>query len=351
MSFPSLDLPIPLPSEPMEARRVESIPKGDQWVFEPKWDGFRALVFRDGDQVVIQSKNQRPLTRYFPELVSAFSSLSKTAFVIDGEITIPVEGRLSFDDLLLRIHPAESRVRSLAETAPATFIAFDLLCRGRGARYDLSGKPFEKRREELISWFDSVKNDRLALTPSSNQRSDAERWFRDLAKEGLDGVMAKRSDLDYRFGERDGMQKVKHFRTVDCVVAGYRKTGERVGSLVLGLFDDEGRLHHVGHTSALPRELSKEVTPLLQTIDGTSAFDVGGPGGPSRWSKGNTGQWQPVEPRLVAEVRYDHFSQGRFRHGSKFMRWRPDKDPEQCLMEQVAPAEGGSRLLRRLGIA
>lgn len=351
MTFPSLDLPIPLPSPPMEAKRVESIPKGDQWVFEPKWDGFRALVYRDGDQVVIQSKNQRPLTRYFPELAAAFAGLSNKAFVIDGEITIPVEGRLSFDDLLLRIHPAESRVRSLAENAPATFIAFDLLCRGRGARNDLSGKPFRKRREELLSWFESVNDDRLALTPSSDQRSEAQRWFRDLSKEGLDGVMAKRGDLDYRFGERDGMQKVKHFRTVDCVVAGYRMKSGRVGSLVLGLFDEKGRLHHVGHTSALPRELAEEVTPLLQTIDGASAFDVGGPGGPSRWSKGESGQWQPVEPRLVAEVRYDHFSQGRFRHGSKFIRWRPDKDPEQCLMDQVVAAEGGSRLLKRLGIA
>lgn len=351
MSFPSLDLPIALPSAPMEAKRVEVIPSGDQWVFEPKWDGFRALVFRDGDQVVIQSKNQRPLTRYFPELESAFLSLRKKAFVLDGEITIPIGGRLSFDDLLQRIHPAESRVRALAEATPATFIAFDLLCRGRGSRGDLSARSFATRRENLVAWFDSVEDARLSLTPSTRERADAERWFRDLSREGLDGVIAKRRDLDYRFGERDGMQKVKHFRTVDCVVAGYRLKEDQAGSLVLGLFDGEGRLHHVGHTSSLPRELSREITPLLRTIDGESAFDVGGPGGPSRWSRGEAGAWQPVEPRLVAEVRYDHFSQGRFRHGSKFMRWRPDKDPEQCLLDQVVPAEGKSKLLRRLGIA
>ncbi len=333
----------------MEAKRAETIPKGDDWIFEPKWDGFRALVFRDGKKIVIQSKSQKPLTRYFPEVVEMFLDLPKKSFVIDGEITIPVGGVLSFDDLLLRIHPAESRVRSLAEATPATFIAFDLLCRGKGARNDLSSKPFEERREALLRWFDDVDHERLILTPSTDDRKEAQRWFQELTREGLDGIMAKRRSLGYRFGERDGMQKVKHFRTADCVVAGYRMSGERVGSLILGLFDEEGRLHHIGHTSSLPRELADEVTPLLRSIDGKSAFDVGGPGGPSRWSKGTSNEWQPVEARLVAEVRYDHFSQGRFRHGSKFMRWRPDKDPRQCLLDQVGTGEGSAGLIERLG--
>ncbi|MDX1583538.1 MAG: ATP-dependent DNA ligase, partial [Thermoanaerobaculia bacterium] len=263
MGFPDLDLPIPLPSAPMEAKRTESIPEGDQWIYEPKWDGFRALVFRSDGEIVIQSKNQKPLTRYFPELVEAFSRVRRRGYVLDGEITIAVDGVLSFDDLLLRIHPAASSVRALAEATPAAFIAFDLLCTGHSSRSDLSSKPFEVRRQRLETYFQSASSDRIFVTPSTNDRDIASRWFRDLAEEGLDGVMAKRRELDYRFGERDGMLKVKHFRTADCVIGGYRQSGDRI-SLVLGLFDQDGNLRHVGHTGSLPQALAPDVLELLE---------------------------------------------------------------------------------------
>jgi len=336
-AFPKLDLPIRPPYPPMEAERAGKIPAGDRWQFEPKWDGFRAIVFRDGDTVAIQSKNGQPLGRYFPELTEAFRSLKPKKFILDGEIVIPVKGHLSFDDLLLRIHPAESRVRKLAEATPAHYFAFDILYFKKA----LNALPIEKRREKLEQFFDAAGAHELAhLSPATTDRKIGTQWFEKFGSVGLDGVMAKRLGEPYHSGDRDGMIKVKHFKTAECVVGGFRYgEGTRaVGSLLLGLYDDEGRLVHVGHTSSMAKADRNVLTKKLESMRGENPFEVRVPGGPSRWASGRSGDWEPVKPKLVCEVEYDYFSQGRFRHGSKFLRWRPDKDPESCTMEQVLPA-------------
>ncbi|MBW3563208.1 MAG: ATP-dependent DNA ligase [Acidobacteria bacterium] len=336
-----------MPLPPMEASRSESIPEGSEWAFEPKWDGFRAIVFRSGDDVVIQSKSSRPLGRYFPELVEIFRSVRRDAFVLDGEIIIESDGAISFDDLLLRLHPAESRVKKLAREIPARFIAFDLLCNGRGEKNDFRTRSYDLRRaaleKESGKWPSGID-----LTPSTTDRETAKKWFEDLSSEGLDGVMAKLRSMPYRSGERDGMVKVKNFRSVDCVVGGYRLRGDgTLGSLLLGLYDDEDRLQYVGHTSALPEKSRKETQKLLDGLRDEPAFEGRVPEAENRWTQKKSNEWVPLRPDLVCEVRYDHYSQGRFRHGSKFMRWRPDKAPEQCRLEQVtAPLEG--KLLKKL---
>lgn len=334
--FPKLGLPLQPPYPPMEAKRQESVPTGE-WLFEPKWDGFRAIVFRSGDQVVIQSKAGQPLQRYFPELVEAFRSLKPTKFILDGEIVVPVEGRLSFDDLLLRIHPAESRVRKLAATIPANYFAFDLLyAKGK----TLTGLPIEKRRERLESFFRSAgKQELIHLSPATTDRKVGLEWFGKFGAIGLDGVMAKRLGEPYHSGDREGMVKVKHLKTADCVVGGFRY-GERtkvVGSLLLGLYDEKGRLVFIGHTSSIKKADRRELTRKLESLRNENPFEVRVPGGPSRWASERTGDWVPVRPELVCEVEYDYFSRGRFRHGSKFLRWRPDKKPRSCTMEQVLP--------------
>ena len=336
--FPKLDLPIVPPFPPMEAKRVDKVPGGDHWQFEPKWDGFRAIVFRSGDTIAIQSKAGQPLTRYFPEVAEAFLALPQKKFVIDGEIVIPVGGRLSFDDLLLRIHPAESRVRKLAAETPAQHFAFDLLY----WKKSFVGKPIEQRREQLEAFFEKVKSPLIQLSPATTDRKIGLQWFDKFGSVGLDGVMAKRLGEPYHSGDREGMVKVKHFKTADCVVGGFRygEGTKVVGSLLLGLYDDEGRLVHIGHTSSIKASDRQALTKKLESMRGENPFEVRVPGGPSRWASGRSGDWEAVKPQLVCEVEYDYFSQGRFRHGSKFLRWRPDKKPKQCGMEQVEGPRG-----------
>jgi ATP-dependent DNA ligase len=331
----------------MEAKRVDKIPAGDVWQFEPKWDGFRAIAFRDGDEIELQSKAGQPLARYFPEVVAALRGLKAQKFVLDGEIVVPVDGRLSFDDLLQRIHPAESRIRKLAEATPAHYFVFDVLV-AKGKL--LTEEAIEKRREALEEFFAHVDDKLLHLSPATTDRKVAKEWFNKYSAAGLDGVMAKRLGEPYHSGDREGMVKVKHLKTADCVVGGFRygEGTELVGSLLLGLYDDEGRLVFIGHTSSIKKSDREELTKKLEAMRGENPFQVRVPGGPSRWSTERSGEWEPVRPELVCEVEFDYFSQGRFRHGSKFLRWRPDKAPEQCTMEQVRPREtprGGLSLM------
>jgi ATP-dependent DNA ligase len=332
-----MTLPLKPPFPPMEAKRVDRIPAGDEWQFEPKWDGFRAVVFRDGDDVQLQSKSGQPLARYFPELVEAFGSIKAKEFILDGEIVVPVEGRLSFDDLLLRIHPAASRIRKLAAESPAHYFAFDLLFASGKL---LVEQPIEKRRAALEAFFAKVEHPLLKLSPATGDRKVAQQWFSKFANLGLDGVMAKRLGEPYHSGDREGMVKVKHLKTADCVVGGFRygEGTKLVGSLLLGLYDREGRLVYIGHTSSIKKSDREELTKKLEQMRAENPFEVRVPGGPSRWATERTGEWEPVRPVLVCEVEYDYFSQGRFRHGSKFLRWRPDKKANQCTMDQVKPA-------------
>ena len=333
-----MSLPLPFPFPPMEAESVEELPQGKEWQFEPKWDGFRCLIFRDGDQVRIQSKAGKPLGRYFPDVVAAALAVGARRFVVDGEIVIPVGGRLSFDDLLQRIHPAASRVATLAETHPARIHIFDLLVDERGT--SLVKKPLADRRKRLEAFADRYFPARgaMQLSRATRSRPTALRWLAGGGKGDLDGVIAKRIELPYRSGERDGMVKVKRLRTADCVVGGFRyaSRGKFVGSLLLGLFDDAGLLHHVGFCSSLAEKERKTLTPKLEKLVAPPGFTGKAPGGPSRWSTERSAEWEPLRSELVVEVGYDHVSGGRFRHGTRFLRWRPDKAPRQCRMEQLA---------------
>jgi ATP-dependent DNA ligase len=331
-----MTLPIKPPFAPMEALLVSEIPAGPNWEYEPKWDGFRCLAFRDGKHVELQSKSCQPLERYFPEVVEALFKLKASKFVLDGELVIPVSGGFSFDDLLQRIHPAASRVTKLSRETPAHFIVFDLLVDDTGKT--LVDLPLSKRREELESFARKylAKNQSIELSPKTKNINVAREW---LSTSGLklDGVIAKRLDLPYRSGERDGMQKVKRMRTADCVVGGFRyaSKGKVVGSLLLGLYDDEGLLHHCGYTSSFTEEQKKELTRQLEPLVKLPGFTGNKPGGPSRWSTKKTSEWEPLQTKLVAEVQFDHFTGGRFRHGTKFLRWRPDKKPKQCTFKQL----------------
>ena len=343
-----MTLPIKSPFAAMEAVVVDEIPSPPGWQYEPKWDGFRCLVFRDGDMVALQSKSGKPLTRYFPDVVESVQRLGAKRFVLDGEIVVPVDGALSFDDLLQRIHPAASRVRLLAETHPALLLVFDLLVDERGT--SLVEKPLSERRTRLDRFAERfIDGDgRIRLSPSSESLAVARRWFRS-AGGGLDGVIAKRLDAEYRAGLRDAVIKVKHVRTADCVVGGFRyaSKGRSLGSLLLGLYDDEGLLHHVGFTSSFKREERKELLPKLEKLVRPPGFTGQAPGGPSRWSTDRSAQWQPLAPKLVVEVEYDHVSGIRFRHGTKLVRWRPDKAPRQCTLDQVTGH--GSDVLALIG--
>jgi ATP-dependent DNA ligase len=326
--FPDIDLPIKPPYPPWEAESESKIPTEPGWLYEPKWDGFRCLAFRKGDQVLLQSKAGQPLGRYFPELVEALGKLPIKTFVVDGEIIIPD----SFDALLQRIHPAESRIRKLAKETPASLYVFDLLVDGRGK--SLVELPLEQRREQLETFFAKVPEGQMVLSPATPKLKEAEKW---IGGEGLDGVVAKQLDSPYLSGERGGMVKVKRMRTADCVVGGFRwaQKGGQVGSLLLGLYNDAGQLDHVGFSSSFSAEEKKELEPILEPHRGGSGFTGKAPGGPSRWSQGRSTEWEPLDPVLVCEVRYDHFSGGRFRHGTKFLRWRPDKKPKACTFAQV----------------
>jgi len=319
---------------PMEALLAAELPEGDGWQFEPKWDGFRCLARRDGDEVSLTSKSGKPLARYFPEVVEMLHQLKHKRFLLDGELIISVHDVLSFDALQLRLHPAESRVRRLSQETPAELMLFDLLELGSTSLLD---EPLSKRRKRLEE-FDGKNHARgLHLSPVTTDRRAALGWL-ERSGGALDGVIAKRSDLEYRSGER-AMIKVKQRRTADCVVGGFRyaEKKEEVGSLLLGLYDHQGLLHHIGFTSAIPAKDRPALTKKLEKLIEPPGFTGNAPGGPSRWNTDRTVQWQPLKPLLVVEVRYDQVTSRRFRHGTGFVRWRPDKAPRQCTFEQLAP--------------
>ena len=308
------------------------------WRYEPKWDGFRCLVFRDGAEVELQSKGLKPLGRYFPELVEVVRALPADRFVVDGELVIPVPSAehgatLSFDALQMRLHPAESRVKRLARETPAKLILFDCLAADGQSLMDA---PLERRRAALEGL--GIASDQILLSPFTNDRAAALAWLSG-AGAALDGVIAKRADAPYSPGERT-MLKVKCLRTADCVVGGFRYAARKreVGSLLLGLYDDQGRLNHVGFTSNMPSAERPALTRQLESLVEAPGFTGSAPGGPSRWSTERSTEWHPLRPELVVEVRFDQVTAGRFRHGAAFLRWRPDKAPRQCTMEQMAVA-------------
>jgi ATP-dependent DNA ligase len=324
----------------MEARSVDAIPRGKEWQYEPKWDGFRCLLSRRGAKVDLRSKSGEDLARYFPELVDAASKLKASYFLLDGEIVVPHRRSFSFDDLLQRIHPAASRVRKLSQETPALYLAFDLL--GTAKDRNLSERTLSERRPALEAFAKAYfkSNPSFRLSPATLSYAIAKKW---LARSGggSDGVIAKRIDLPYKSGNRDGMQKIKLFRSADCVIGGFRyasnKVGSRkvVGSLLLGLYDEAGLLHHVGFTSAIKQAEKPALTDKLEPLIAKPGFTGNAPGGPSRWSTERSSQWCPLRAKLVVEVCYDHFSGERFRHGASILRWRPDKAPQQCSFDQL----------------
>ena len=341
-----MSLPIPRKYAPMEALQVGELPVGKEWQYEPKWDGFRCIAFRDGARVDLMSKAGKPLGRYFPDVVAALEALAAQRFVLDGEIVIPVGRMLSFDELLLRIHPAASRVKALASQHPAMLSVFDLLVddEGRSRVYE----PLSERRAALeafamkyLAGAGSVR-----LSPATTSERTVKRWYASVGS-ALDGVIAKRLDLPYQTGERTGMQKLKQKRTADCVVGGFRyaSKGKVMGSLLLGLYDEQGLLDHVGFCSAISAKERAALTPKLEALIEKPGFTGRAPGGPRRWSTGRSAEWEPLATKLVVEVEYDHFPGGRFRHGTGFLRWRPDKAPAQCTMKQVEREAASSLLL------
>jgi ATP-dependent DNA ligase len=331
-----MTLPLKESYPPMEAKSVPQLPAGETWQYEPKWDGFRCIAFRDGDRIDLQSKSGQPLGRYFPELVEALLKLKPKQFVIDGEIVVPVKGKLSFDDLLMRIHPAASRIKKLAGETPAKLIVFDLLVddRGRG----IADESLAVRRKKLDAFAKKYfsKNESIELSPQTADLKIAKSWLAGAGGD-VDGVIAKRIDMPYQSGNRQGMVKVKRLRTVDCVVGGFRyaSEGKVVGSMLLGLYDKKGLLHHVGFTSSFKATEKPALTKKLEKLIKPPGFTGNAPGGPSRWATERSAEWKPLAPKLVIEVQYDHFTGGRFRHGTKFLRWRPDKKPSLCLLDQV----------------
>jgi ATP-dependent DNA ligase len=325
----------------MEARAVPQPPQGEEWQYEPKWDGFRCLAFRDGTEIYLQSKSGQPLARYFPDVVDSLSKLRAQKFVLDGEILVPLKGRASFDQLLQRIHPAASRVKKLASEYPALYVVFDLLATDKGqsiAELSLSG-----RRNELERFAKRFLRGKkgVMLSPATIDLKKAQRWF-SSANSGLDGIVAKRRDLQYLSGSRDGMQKIKHRQTADCVVGGFRYSegNKTIGSLLLGLYDDEGLLNHVGFTSSFSAQDRGDLVKVLKPLLGGSGFTGNAPGGPSRWSTRRSSEWEPLKPKLVVEVEYDNFTGKRFRHGTHFLRFRPDKRPQDCTYDQVSKGRG-----------
>jgi ATP-dependent DNA ligase len=322
------------PLAPMEALSVDTIPAGPEWQYEPKWDGFRCIVFRDGGNVTLQSKSGKPLTRYFPEIVAAVGALKARRFVLDGEMVVPRDGAFSFDDLLQRIHPAKSRIERLARETPALLIVFDLLANEHGE--PLLERPLRERRTRLEAFARRYFHGAVRLSPATTKLSGAKGWLKRVGAT-LDGIIAKRRDLPYASSTRDAMVKIKNFRSADCVVGGFRygTNSKLVGSLLLGLYDDDGKLNHVGFTSSIARVDKPALTAKLNKLKGGPGFTGNAPGGPSRWSTERSGQWVPLKPKLVVEVCYDHFSGERFRHGTRLMRWRPDKAPHQCRTDQV----------------
>ena len=322
------------PLLPMEALSVDEIPVGREWQYEPKWDGFRCLAFRDGKAITLQSKSGKPLTRYFPDVVEALLALKARRFVLDGEIVVPAGRAFSFDALLQRIHPAASRVQKLSKETPALLIVFDLLADPDGVLID---DVLPARRKRLEAFAKKYFSKDVRLSPATIRLADAKRWLTRVGAT-LDGIIVKRRDLPYRAGDRTGMQKIKNYRSADCVVGGFRYNEGKpvVGSLLLGLYDRDGKLNHVGFTSSIPAEDKPALTKKLEKLIAPPGFTGNAPGGPSRWSTARSAEWQPLKPSLVVEVTYDHFSGDRFRHGTRLIRWRPDKSPKQCTMDQVA---------------
>jgi ATP-dependent DNA ligase len=399
-SFPRLGLSLQPPYPPAEARSVKELPHEAGWLYEPKWDGFRCVAFRNGDKLALQSKAGQPLSRYFPEIVEALRAIKAQKFVLDGEIVVAGQGdggiALDFDALLQRIHPAASRVQRLSQETPATYMLFDLLVNEKGE--SIVDQPLSARRMKVEQFAEKflpptskapqrtkdtsskVSSDerrqsrqRIQLSPATADFSSADKWMREGARHGWDGVVAKRINSGYASGERTGMVKVKRIRTADCVVGGFRwarggagkahakKPGEQVGSLLLGLYNVQGELDHIGFSSSFTRDERKKLKSILKPLIAGPARNSGeheagaheskardgftgkAPGGPSRWTRDERDtEWVPLRPELVGEFQYDHFSGGRFRHGTKFLRWRPDKKPRQCTMEQVKAAKSAT---------
>jgi ATP-dependent DNA ligase len=337
-------LAVPLDTSPMEARIVEELPGDPGWQFEPKWDGFRCLAFCDGDNVELKAKSGKTLTRYFPDMAAALRDTAVGRFVLDGELAIPVGDALSFDALQLRLHPAESRVRKLAAESPAIFILFDILLSLDNE--SLIEVPLRERRSALEALYKRLRgNPALRLSPCTDDLGVARKWLQ-RAGGSMDGVIAKRMDQPYLPGERS-MLKVKCLRTADCVVGGFRyaEKSREVGSLLLGLYNEQGELDHVGFTSGFAQTDRAQLTKRLEKIRKPPGFTGKAPGGPSRWSTERSGEWEPLAPKLVAEVRYDHVTGGRFRHGTKFLRWRPDKAPRQCTFDQLKRESRPAKLI------
>jgi ATP-dependent DNA ligase len=331
-----MSLALPKTFAPMEAQSVDEIPVGKEWQYEPKWDGFRTILRRDGGKIELQSKSGQSLTRYYPELVAAVAKIKAKQFVLDGEIAVPNGATFSFDDLLQRIHPAASRVAKLSKETPALLIVFDLLVDESGT--SLLKRPLDERRAALDRFAKKYLrgHNRFRLSPATPKISEAKKWLKRTGST-LDGIIAKRRDLPYQSGNRHGMQKIKNYRSADCVVGGFRYNEGKpaVGSLLLGLYDEAGLLNHVGFTSSLKAEEKPALTAKLKKLIAPPGFTGNRPGGPSRWSTKRSAKWQPLRPALVVEVCYDHFTGGRFRHGTRLLRWRPDKSPRQCTMDQV----------------
>lgn len=331
----------------MEARQVDDLPEGPGWQYEPKWDGFRCLAGRNGRKVELIGRSGKSLARYFPDVVEALLALKPKRFMIDGELAIPDGKTLSFDALQMRLHPSAKRVQKLVAESPAMLIAFDLLQAPDDS--DLASRPLSERRAALERFHESLGTQpQVRLSPATTRRAQAVKW---LARAGgeLDGVIAKRLDEPYRPGER-AMLKIKNLRSADCVVGGFRyATGSRqVGSLLLGLYNDEGLLDHVGFTSGIAVGERPALTRKLEKLRGAPGFTGDAPGGPSRWATERSAQWEPLKPKLVVEVRYDHVTGNRFRHGTRLLRWRPDKAPRQCTMEQLQREASPLRLMRKV---
>jgi ATP-dependent DNA ligase len=328
-------IPIDLP--PMEARSVEVLPEGQgEWQYEPKWDGFRCLAFKDSGKVELRAKSGKPLARYFPEVVAVLAETPATRFIVDGELVIELEGRLSFEALQARLHPAESRIRKLAAATPARLVLFDILLTPDGR--NLTAAPLFERRPALESFVARCGvPGRLVLSPMSRDLAVALEWLAQSGHGSLDGVIAKRLEGAYEAGER-AMIKVKPRRTADCVVGGFRyqNGGGLVGSMLLGLYDNDGRLNHVGFTATISDRERPVLTRRLEALIEPPGFTGSAPGGPSRWSTDRSADWRPLRPELVVEVEYDQVTGGRFRHGTRLLRWRPDKAAIQCTDEQIA---------------
>jgi len=340
-----MTLPISLDLLPMEARLVAEIPRDAGWQYEPKWDGFRCLAFRERGDIALQSKSGTPLARYFPEIVERLRALAAQQFVVDGELVVPHGDALSFDDLLQRIHPAGSRVARLAGETPATYLVFDLLADDDGKAY--IGQPLEQRRarlERFAERFFESNDPRLRLSPATRERATVDDWFGRVGG-ALDGIVAKRLDAPYRAGERDAVVKVKAIRSADCVIGGYRTSvREGIGSLLLGLYDEGGRLDYVGFTSGFSGSEKRVLLDQLRPLHAATSFDGRTPGGPSRWNRGASSAWQALRPELVLEVAFDQVTNDRFRHGTRPLRWRPDKAARTCSLDQIRSTDRTLRL-------